>query len=40
MKKPTYSTGVATDVLKTPYNLIKNTLMLPFVIFGDSEESK
>ena len=39
-KKPTYSTGVATDVLKTPYNLIKNTLMLPFVIFGDSEESK
>ncbi len=39
-KKPTYSTGVATDVLKTPYNLIKNTLMLPFVIFGDNEESK
>ncbi|MDA3042629.1 MULTISPECIES: YhdP family protein [unclassified Campylobacter] len=37
MSKPTYSTAVTTDVLKTPYNLIKNTLMLPFVIFKDEK---
>jgi len=38
INRPTYSNGVVKDILKTPYNLIKNTLMLPFVIFKEEEK--
>ncbi len=38
INRPTYSSGVVKDILKTPYNLIKNTLMLPFVIFKEEEK--
>jgi hypothetical protein len=31
--EPIIKTQVVTDVLKTPFNIIKNTLTLPFVIF-------
>ena len=31
--KPVIKTQVITDVLSTPFNIIKNTLTLPFVIF-------
>lgn len=33
INEPKYETGVATDLLSTPFHLIKNTIMLPFVIF-------
>ncbi|MBQ7270842.1 MAG: AsmA-like C-terminal domain-containing protein, partial [Campylobacter sp.] len=33
LDKPTYKTGVAKDLISTPFNIIKNTLTLPFVIF-------
>lgn len=34
LQHPTYETQVIKDILKTPYNLIKNTLELPFVLFN------
>lgn len=33
LDKPTYSTQVLKGLLKTPFDIIKNTLSLPFVIF-------
>ncbi|AII14808.1 hypothetical protein (DUF3971 domain) [Campylobacter iguaniorum] len=33
LDEPKFKTEVITDILKTPYNLIKNTLELPFNLF-------
>ena len=33
LNDPKYKTSVATDILSTPFNLIKNTLTLPFNLF-------
>lgn len=40
LDKPTYQTQVVKDVLKTPFNLIKNTLTLPFSLFESGEKPK
>lgn len=34
LNDPKYKTSVATDILSTPFNLIKNTLTLPFNLFN------
>ncbi|EGA5418918.1 hypothetical protein H5046_001539 [Campylobacter fetus] len=33
LDEPKFETQVVTDIIKTPYNIIKNTLELPFILF-------
>ncbi|OCR96959.1 hypothetical protein CFT12S02847_00120 [Campylobacter fetus subsp. testudinum] len=34
LDEPKFETQVVTDIIKTPYNIIKNTLELPFILFN------